>query len=91
MPNPGSVTLMGNLVVAWNFDGRSTLSVTATLSGHQLGSVSLTPTQPNGQIVGTVSGNTATVTLHADFNPNTLFIDASETEGTKSASTSSGF
>jgi hypothetical protein len=82
---------MENLVVGWSCDSHPTLTVTAALSGSQIGSTQLTPTQPNGQLVGTVSGNRATVNLHADFKTNTLYIDASETEGTKSASTSSTF
>ena len=92
MPNPGTVTLMGNLIVSWTFDsGKSTLTVTATLDNKSFDSTVLTPSHQNDQLTVTAGGNTATAKLHADFTTHVLSIDASETDGSKSAVTNTSF
>ena len=92
MPNPGSYTFFGNLVVNWSFNSsKNQLTVDATLNGKSIGSTVLQPGQNTGQLQGTEGGQTGTVDLTAAFGARTLQMNAQETNPTRSGTHTSDF
>ena len=85
MPNPGSYSFFGTIVVDYSYDSVThELTVSATLSGKSMGSVVLTSANPTGQLQGTNGNNSATVGLNAHFSTRTLDLAASQTDPQKS-------
>ena len=92
MPNPGSYTFFGNLVVNWSYDtGKQQLTVSATLNGKSIGSTVLSPGNNTGQLSGSESGQAGGVNLTASFQNLTLLMEASETNPTRSQTHSGDF
>jgi hypothetical protein len=92
MPNPGSYTFFGNLVVNWNYDeGKQQLTVSATLNGKSIGSAVLSPGNLNGQLAGSEGGQSATVGLTANLSARTLAMNAGETNPTRTGTHTADF
>jgi hypothetical protein len=92
MPNPGSYTFFGNLVVNWSYDApKGQLTVSATLNGRDIGSKVLSSGTTTGQISGSEGGQSAVVGLTANFSTMALDMAAQETNPTRTGTHSSDF
>jgi hypothetical protein len=91
MPS-GSYTFFDTLTVNWTYDAaKQQLTVTATLSGKNIGTDVLTPTNRTGEIQGSNGNNTATLNLAANFTTSVLSMQASQTDPAKNGNTQSSF
>jgi hypothetical protein len=92
MPNPGSYTFFGNLVVSWSFNAsKDELTVGATLNAKSIGNDLLFPGHNTAQFSGYDGPQQSTVNLTANFNNNTLTMYATESDPARSGTHTSNF